>query len=86
MQSNYDEKTSPYAKFKPADTVTPAREAYELRKLEQLDSRWGSGEVERVSSQRSTVEGEDSVAVVAGTGTLRATKRPPSTLRATMDP
>ena len=62
VQSNYDEKTSPYAKFKQAEEVTPAREAYELRNVEQLSSRWGSDEVERVAAQRSP--GDDGAAVV----------------------
>ena len=51
VRDNYDTATSPYAKFKLADTVVPAREAYEVRSLKQLGGRWGSGEVARVSTQ-----------------------------------
>ena len=53
MQDNYETATSPYAKFKTANTVTPAREAYEIRDPEKVGSRWGSAEVERVSIQRT---------------------------------
>lgn len=36
-----------------AEKVPPPREVYELRDLQQLSSRWGNGEVERVSTQRT---------------------------------
>ena len=93
VQVNYDTATSPYAKFKTADKVIPAREAYAVRSLKQLGSRWGNGEVQRVSTQRSepvpltaSAPRTEEKAVPAPVSTAAVAKRPISPLRASISP
>ena len=93
MQDNYETATSPYAKFKTANTVTPAREAYEIRDPEKVGSRWGSAEVERVSIQRTA--GTETKAVLSQKTSVEKAPSVPlanekqrsiSPLRAELDP